>query len=127
MLDKPDMMGQTMTNKTFAEEGTKIVTNYHRLPILDGSDFTLKERKEFDYLDWDKLEKGTDSASFFRYKGEVYDLGEFSRVGYIEQFGPYGRWDAYQSDSFFSGIVVKYVLNDPDYDDSVIVGRYYVD
>lgn len=114
-----------MTNKTFAEEGTTIVTNWHRLPILDASDLTVEETKGFEYHNWDKLRDGTDSASFFRYKGNVYDLGEFSRVGYIEQFGPYGRWDAYQSDSYFSGIVVKYVLNDPNYDDSVIVGTYY--
>jgi hypothetical protein len=57
MLDKSDMMGQTMTNETFAKEGTKIVTNYHRLPILDASELTDKEAKEFDYLDWDKTGK----------------------------------------------------------------------
>lgn len=102
----------------------KIVTNHNRRRILDASDLTVKEAEWFDYLDWDKLEKGEDSASFFRYRGNVYDLGEFQRVPNYEHFQ---QWDGYQSDSFFSGIVVKYYSDrnfDP-YDDFVIVGTYY--
>lgn len=112
----------------------KIVTNHNRRRILDASDLTVKEAEWFDYLDWDKLEKGEDSASFFRYRGNVYDLGEFQRTTEITtqqtqigQSNQFAQWDGYQSDSFFSGIVIKYYSDrnfDP-YDDFVIVGTYY--
>jgi hypothetical protein len=93
----------------------EIKTNNIPRDILDGSELTLAEREEFAYLDWQAIDSGTDSASFFRYKGETYDLGEFSR-----DFGPFPTWDGYLSDSFFSGILVKYVENF----ERVIVGRY---
>lgn len=103
----------------------KIVTNHNRRLILDASELTDKEAKEFDYLDWDKLREGTDSASFFRYHHQVYDLGEFQRITQSTlNHNNLGHWDGYLSDSFFSGIVVKYVKDDiGDY--MVVVGTYY--
>lgn len=99
-----------------------IITNRVPRDVLDGWDLTEKERKDFDYLDWSKIEAGEDSASFFHYKGETYDLGDFGRV---PRMGPYSEWfaewDSYISDSFFSGILVKYT---EDFE-QIIVGRYY--
>lgn len=94
-----------------------IVTNNVPRDILNGWDLTLKERQEFDYLNWVDIEKGEDSASFFRYKDEVYDLQEFELVVDTRFQG----WEGIRSDSFFSGIVVRYV-ND---DEQIVVGRYY--
>lgn len=92
-----------------------IITNNVPRDILDGMQLTDKEREEFDYLNWPAIEEGTDSASFFRYKGEVYDLGTFMRYGT-------DGWDGIANWSFSNGLLVKYVN---DYE-SVIVAYYYV-
>jgi hypothetical protein len=103
-----------------------VITNNVPRDILDASDLTLEERKEFDYLDWSALEEGTDSASFFRYRGQIYDLGEFSSSWGIMREGSLPvslkGWDGYITDTFFSGIVVRYVT--PEFD-TIIVGRMY--
>lgn len=82
-----------------------VTTNNHHRPVLDASELTDAERTEFDYLDWDALREGRDSASFFRYRGQVYDLSEFIESAPDGAFG----WDAFRSDSFFSGIVIRYI------------------
>ena len=91
----------------------KIITNNHPRPIVYGWELSDSERQEFDYYDADEL----DCAMFFRYKGEIYDLGEFMCV----DRGPFTGWDGYSSDSFFSGILVKYPEHDNDH---VMVGWY---
>jgi hypothetical protein len=96
----------------------KIRTNHHRREILDGWQLTASERKQFDYLDWPAIDEGTDSASFIRYHGVVYDLGEMD--GRAGESMP--GWDAYQADSYSTGTVFKYV--EDNYDTLVIVGRY---
>lgn len=102
----------------------KIKTNSQWRHILYWYDLTDKERKDFDYLP-------EGEGSFFRYKGQVYDMGEFSRIippgatrrHPTECANPdLQDWDAYASDSFFSGIVVKI---DRDGWERVKVGRYY--
>jgi hypothetical protein len=96
----------------------KVITNNVPRDIIDAWQLTEAEQKEFDYLDWKAIKNGNDSASFFRYRNELYDLGEFMAVGNGEFPG---RWSEYQSDSYFSGVLVRYV-NDFE---QVIVGRYY--
>lgn len=98
----------------------KIITNNVPRDILDASNLTITERKQFDYLDWKALEDGTDSASFFRYKGQLYDLGEFQRIEHNGPENPFKGWDGYQSDSFFSGTLVRLV----DDNERLIVGFY---
>lgn len=92
-----------------------VTTNNHHRPVLQAWELTDAERAEFDYLDWAAIEAGNDSASFFRYRGQVYDLGDFVESPPLEVNG----WDAFQSDSFFSGIVIRYCQGD---EDSVVVG-----
>lgn len=103
-------------------ETVRIVTNNVPRLVLDASDLTAKERAEFDYLDWDALERGEASASFVRYRGVTYDLGEFTYNGNLSEFSPLRSWDGHLSDSFFSGVVIRYV--DPDADE-VIVGTFF--
>lgn len=102
-----------------------IVTNNVPRDILDAWELTADERAQFDYHDWAAIERGEDSASFFRYKGDLYDLGEFTRLD-----GPFllpnrtrafATWDGYQSDTFFSGTLVRYC----DDFERVVVGRFY--
>lgn len=104
-----------------------ITTNNVPRPVIEGWELTDKERQEFDYLDWSAIDQGEDSASFLRYRGRLYDLHEFDRVsgGYFD--GVLEGWDGILTDSFFSAVVVRYVLDNPDYSDHeyVVVGTVY--
>jgi hypothetical protein len=102
-----------------------IVTNNIPRDVLDGSELTDAERAEFDYLDWPAIERGEDSASFFRYKGQVYDLGEFDRWSGPED-SPLAAWHGFVSDTYFSGVLVRYVEDATyGYGESIVVGRFY--
>lgn len=92
-----------------------IKTNNKPRSIIYGYELTTKERKEFDYLE------NLDDSTFFRFKGQVYDLGEFWIITKNMPF--YGSgWMGYSPDSFFSGLVIKYCPTDSE---AVIVGLYY--
>lgn len=95
-----------------------IRTNNKPRLIIDDYQLTEKERQEFDYLDWQSIDRGEDSASFLRYKGQLYDLGEFMYIGADSHLSD---WDGYASHSYFSGVVVKFT----DDRDHVIVGQYF--
>jgi hypothetical protein len=93
-----------------------ILTNHRHRDVLLWHELTDDERAEFDhYLDTD--DKQAD-ASFFRYRGNVYDLGEMQRV---PPHSGLDGWDGYENDSFFSGTVVRYV----DDNERVIAGRFF--
>jgi ABC-type transport system substrate-binding protein len=85
--------------------------------ILNHWELTDKEKQEFDYIDF---KDENCSATFFRYKGNVYDIGEFMRIERHPD-SEFMKWDGYSSDSYFSGIVIKYV-ND---NEQIIVGSYF--
>ena len=89
----------------------KIKTNNQPRDILAWYDLTPEEQKEFDYLK-------DGEGSFFRYKGWVYDLEEFMRVDHT---AIHGDWHGYASDSYFSGMLVRYTSDC----DQVIVGSYF--
>jgi hypothetical protein len=97
----------------------RITTNNVPRPVIGAHELTSAERKQHDYLDWPAIDEGRDSASFFRYKGELHDLGCFMRGG------PEG-WDGSEADSFFSATLVRYVHGNPDYGDYeyVVVATY---
>jgi hypothetical protein len=99
-----------------------VVTNNQPRNLIDGWELTAKERADFDYLDWASIQEGTDGATFFRYRGQLYDLGEFQRdYGITRDSGlpaHLSKWDGYQSDSFFSATVVR-LSNDGE---TVVVG-----
>lgn len=104
----------------------RITTNNVPRPVIDAYELSPDERAEFDYLDWDAIEKGEDSASFFRYKGRLYDLGEFMIVRETQmarEDDTLRGWDGYSADSFFSGLLVRYPRED-HYGESVVVGWY---
>jgi hypothetical protein len=103
----------------------KITTNNVPRDVIDAYLLTEAERADFDYLPWDLIDKGEDSASFVRYKGELIDLGDVPSTYTYSPDGPssiFPGWDGYVSDSFFSGILIRYA-SDSDFE-SVIVGRY---
>jgi len=88
-----------------------IKTNHVPRDVIYGFELSPKDLAKFDY------KEDPENAEFFRYRGQVYDLGEFlhTRSTRFEQF-----WDGYHSDSFFSGILIRYV---DDYE-RVIVATY---
>jgi hypothetical protein len=94
-----------------------IKTNSRARDILYWHDLTPREQAEFDYLD---SEDRQDQASFFRYRGNVYDLGEFMHAP-AGMFGKDKKWHGYVSDSFFSGVLVRYV----DDNEAIIAAMYF--
>jgi len=101
----------------------KIISNYQRRAMIYGYELTEKEKAEFDYLSPEELE----CHDFFRYKGEIYDPAEFERID-KRHFPELARnWDGVHNDSFFSGILVKYPVEEWGEIDteSIIVGWYY--
>jgi hypothetical protein len=101
----------------------RVITNNVPRDVIDAWELSPAERERFDYIDWPAVEEGRESASFFRYRGELYDLGEFSAdYGITKGSGlpPHlSRWDGYMSESAFSALVVRYV---DDYE-RVVIGR----
>jgi hypothetical protein len=79
--------------------------------LIYGYELPEHIKKDFDYLE------NINDSEFFQYKGQYYDIGEFMTCADKEQFI---GWHAYFSDSFFSGILIKFVRSD-----SIIVGRYF--
>jgi len=91
----------------------EIITNNHPRQLIYGYELTEKEKEDFDYLE------DIEIHDFFRYKGQVYDPSEF--MGIEHNLDPeFSKWEGYSSDSYFSGIVLKYTKDM----ESVIVGRY---
>jgi len=89
-----------------------IKTNNIPRATFSGDDLTDKEKADFDYYTPEELY----CALFFRYKGNVYDIGEFLLAP--ESLKP---WHGYSSSSYFSGIVIKCDARM----ENVIVGSYY--
>ena len=98
-----------------------IKTNHQFRNLIYGYELTDKERAEFDYID------DIDSHNFFRYRGIVYDPDEFMRIPDCANqrldpdLEPMLAWDGYQSDSYFSGVLVKY----SDDFEQIKVATYY--
>jgi hypothetical protein len=97
-----------------------IKTNHVPRDVIDDYELSADERTEFDYIDWKGVDAGTESAQFFRYRGTLYDIGEFTATFGLPASSPFHEWDGYMTDSFFSGLVVKYV----DQYERVIVGLW---
>lgn len=103
----------------------KVITNRVPRYTLDASELSNAERAEFDYLNWNAIDNGEDGATFFRYKGELYYLWDFTAdYGITKGTGLPDHlcdWDGYMSQSAFSAIVVKFP--NPSDSEYIIVGR----
>lgn len=108
-----------------------IKTNNIPRELLSGWDLTEEERQELDYIaDPGDLDAWSEQINqFFRYRGEIYSLDQFSRIippgskrcHPMECQEPaFQGWHGYASDSYFSGMLVRIV----DDGESVIVGSY---
>lgn len=85
-----------------------ITTNNHWRNFLYGYELSESERAEFDYIDRDDI----DTHSFIRYRGMIIDPHEFMRIDETMLLHPendtMNQWQCYQSDSYFSGMVLRY-------------------
>src|SRR5690554_4297524 len=97
----------------------EIVTNNVPRHVIYGYELSEKERIEFDYLTDEEL----CTREFFKYKDEIYDLNEFMRITDTMMLhdNKLKEWHAYMAYSYFSGVVVKYIVQD----ESVIVGSFF--
>lgn len=99
----------------------KIKTNNVPRHLVYGYELTEKEAADFDYLSPGELSV----HEFVRYKGQVYDLGEFVRIDKTVVPHPqregWQHWHGYSSDSFFSGVLVRF----SDDGESVVLATYF--
>jgi len=95
-----------------------IVTNNCPRDVLYWQDLTTKEQAEFDYLDTEDRQA---EAQFVRYRGWVYDLHDTEYRGHEGMPRGLEGWSNFLSDSYFSGILIRWVDNY----ERVIVGCYY--
>jgi|SRR5690554_1535699 len=97
----------------------EIVTNNVPRHVIYGYELSDEERMDFDYLSEDELIW----RSFFKYKGEIYDLGEFMRVTDTMTLhnDPLKQWHGYMADSYFHGILVRYTESMEE----IVVGQFF--
>jgi len=97
----------------------EITTNGQTRDLIPFFSLTEKEQKEFDYI------KGDDQFDnrIFRYRDYVYDVTEFIRIDPVTllHHPEMAGWDGMQSDTFFSGVLVKFSADL----EAVIVATYF--
>lgn len=98
-------------------DGTVVKTNLMPRYRIDWYELSEAEQKELDYIDSDEQEA---AFSGFRFKGQVWDLGEFVRT---EEGGALHKadWHGCSAQSAFHGVVV-HMCSDNDY---VVVGQVF--
>jgi hypothetical protein len=103
-------------------EEITVKTNHVPRLVVDAYELRPAEREEFDYIDFHKVATGEATAEFVRYRGQLYDIGDFQYEGGLAKGSshPFAGWDGFISDSFFSGILIRFVD-----DDHVVMGTFY--
>ena len=81
-----------------------IKTNGHYRNLLSWYEIPIKDQEYF--LSLMELE-GLEDSDYFSYKGTIYFLGDFMAIDCNNPLSDLG-YDGYLSDSFFSGIIIKY-------------------
>jgi hypothetical protein len=99
-----------------------ITTNNRPRDLVCLADLPAKARADFDYITGDDAY----SPRLFAYRGRWYDANEFMRMTDVQAFRGEGRnaWDGYQSDTYFSGVLIRWRMKDIS-EDQVVVGTFY--
>ena len=97
----------------------KITTNNQWRPTIGWCDLTVKEQADFDY-------DGADEGSYFRYKGDIRALADYTVFGSVwanptVEGDILHGWHAVHNDSAFSGTLIKM----SDCGEAVVVGTYF--
>lgn len=88
----------------------KVTTNNHWHELLALYELSDDVRAEFDYVGVE----GGFTPRFFEYRGVWYDSHEFEFV--TRALPELAGWDGFQSDSFYSGVVIRYAQDANDFD-----------
>lgn len=99
-------------------------TNYHRRPVVALVDIPEAAQADFDYLTGDERE----DWRIFEYLGAWYDLNDGFTDGRDVDWVRAAGFNALQTDSYFSGIVVRWFDEDGTYmphDGEIVVGRVH--
>jgi hypothetical protein len=105
-------------------DGFRVITNHQPRPIVRWWDLTEQEQSAIDYLTPSQCE----DREWVRYRGEVYDINDTE--GPAPDALKARGWGNYWTDSFYSGMVVRYFDADGqliDDGDSVVIGRFYIE
>lgn len=104
-----------------------IKTNHQPRDLIALADIPAEYRADFDYIAADDAY----TPRLFAYRGHYYDAHEFMRTPRDEaarqELNALAAWDGYQSDSYFSGVVIRYPHDatwGADFG-RVIVGTYF--
>ena len=125
-LCNTNMEGSTMSGYTIVKgHGKWTVTHSEKIGTVTVIGNGHVRDLAYAVPDWADSDDGADGEAIegcFTYKGNVYFLSEFLRIdknapSWLRQF------DGYLSDSFFSGVVVKYPAD--EYEDGIRVYTYY--
>ena len=106
---------------------TEIITNNHTRDLLYWHDLTDAEKQDHDWIPDD----GQQDYQFFRYRGTIYCTAVFMSLHNTfytcnATREAFPGWDGYLSDTFFSGILVRYPVDEfGDSQDGIIVGTFY--
>jgi len=88
----------------------KIISNYQWRNFLYGHELPASVRGDFDYMNDEEFY----SHNFIKYKGHYYDVSEFMLYKHEcsdevkNQDHSKWQWQGYQSDSYFSGVLIRY-------------------
>ena len=80
-----------------------ITTNNVPRDLLSLWDFSEKDQRTI-RSDFDWMEDLESETGFFKYKGHIYNLTEFTRTS---EHSELVSWDGNAPDSYFSGVLVK--------------------
>ena len=93
-----------------------IITNNHQRQMACLAELPDNVRADFDYVNEDERY----CPRFVRYLGHWYDVYDSQACGV--GFDQFKGWDGIVSETFFSGVLFRFVVAD---EDQVIVGRYF--
>lgn len=100
-----------------------ITTNHHVRETIDGWNVPADVRAEFDYVDWEAIDKGEDSRDFVKYRGQWVDLSDVMVApDSLKALG----WDGFNADSYWSGLAFRYFDRDGYELDGVVIASVYV-
>ena len=105
----------------------RIITNNVPRPLLGWWDLDegqqLFVRTEYDWL-WDNDTMTNEDEYYIQYRGWLYCLSDFMRVNEKSAGCPFGGWDGYSGDTFFSGVLLRMVEDAWD-GPAVVMAHYY--
>ena len=97
-------------------DGTVVKTNLIPRELFSGCLLTDAQRAQFDY----KKPEEIDDGSFFEYKGQVWDIQEFTRTASEGELDKAG-WHGVSCQSAFHGVVVSLCENGEE----LVVGQVF--